>query len=155
MLDTLDGFESIEAGPVTVRLDPDEAPALRHYAVPMVKDAMAQMGKRYGFDPQGPILVEIFPKHDDFAVRTLGLPGLLGALGACFGRGHLDSREEEAGRVQLAGHTLARDGARLHDAALEVPRAALADRRHLGLRRGPAAARMGPRLRTGIREGVG
>ncbi len=77
---------SIEAGPVIVKLHPNEAPALRHYAVPMVKDAMAQMAARYGFEPQGPILVEIFPKHDDFAVRTLGLPGLLGALGACFGR---------------------------------------------------------------------
>jgi tetratricopeptide (TPR) repeat protein len=86
MLDSLDGFEAIEAGPVVVKLDPDEAPALRHYAVPMVKDAMAQMAARYGFEPRGPILVEIFPKHDDFAVRTLGLPGLLGALGACFGR---------------------------------------------------------------------
>ena len=86
MLDTLDGFESFEAGRATVRLDPAEAPALRHYAVPMVKDAMAQMTERYGFEPQGPILVEIFPKHDDFAVRTQGLPGLLGALGASFGR---------------------------------------------------------------------
>jgi tetratricopeptide (TPR) repeat protein len=54
--------------------------------VPLVNDAMAQMTKRYGFEPQGPILVEVFPKHDHFAVRTLGLPGLLGALGACFGR---------------------------------------------------------------------
>ena len=36
---------------------------------------------RYGFKPQGPILIEIFPNHDDFAVRTLGLPGLVGALG--------------------------------------------------------------------------
>ena len=86
MLDTLDAFESIDAGGVTVRLDPDEAPAMRHYAVPLVEEAMAQMRRRYGFDPQGPILVEIFPKHDEFAVRTLGLPGLLGALGACFGR---------------------------------------------------------------------
>ena len=34
----------------------------------------------------GPILVEIFPDHDDFAVRNLGLPGMIGALGACFGR---------------------------------------------------------------------
>ncbi len=86
MLDALDGFEAIEAGAAVVKLDADEAPALRHYAVPLVKDAMAQMAARYGFEPQGPILVEIFPKHDDFAVRTLGLPGLLGALGACFGR---------------------------------------------------------------------
>jgi tetratricopeptide (TPR) repeat protein len=28
----------------------------------------------------------MFNKHDDFAVRTLGLMGLTGALGACFGR---------------------------------------------------------------------
>ena len=28
----------------------------------------------------------MFPKHDDFAVRTIGLPGFIGALGACFGR---------------------------------------------------------------------
>jgi tetratricopeptide (TPR) repeat protein len=86
MLDSLDTFTAIEAGPVIVKLHPNEAPAMRHYAVPMVKDAMAQMAARYAFEPQGPILVEIFPKHDDFAVRTFGLPGLLGALGASFGR---------------------------------------------------------------------
>jgi tetratricopeptide (TPR) repeat protein len=34
----------------------------------------------------GTVLVEMFPRHDDFAVRTLGLPGMIGALGACFGR---------------------------------------------------------------------
>ena len=28
----------------------------------------------------------MFPRHDDFAVGTLGLPGMIGALGACFGR---------------------------------------------------------------------
>ena len=35
---------------------------------------------------EGPILIEVFPRHDDFAVRNLGLPGMLGAVGACFGR---------------------------------------------------------------------
>ena len=44
------------------------------------------LSKRWEFTPKGPILIEMFPKHDDFAVRTLGLPGMLGALGACFGR---------------------------------------------------------------------
>jgi tetratricopeptide (TPR) repeat protein len=35
---------------------------------------------------KGPVLIEMFPKHDDFAVRNLGLPGMIGALGACFGK---------------------------------------------------------------------
>jgi hypothetical protein len=44
------------------------------------------LSAQYQFTPKGPILIEIFPVHDDFAVRNLGLPGLVGALGACFGR---------------------------------------------------------------------
>ena len=46
----------------------------------------ARWAQRYGLTPKGPILIEIFPRHDDFAVRNLGLPGMIGALGACFGR---------------------------------------------------------------------
>src|SRR6185295_16638146 len=42
--------------------------------------------KRYAFKPQGPFLIEIFPRHDDFAVRIAGLPGMVGARGVCFGR---------------------------------------------------------------------
>ncbi|MFB3853791.1 MAG: tetratricopeptide repeat protein [Vicinamibacterales bacterium] len=86
LLDTLDKFESVQSGDAVVRMHPDEFAVLRHYAVPLVEKAVKDMGARYGLEPRGPILVEIFPKHDDFAVRTLGLPGLLGALGACFGR---------------------------------------------------------------------
>src|SRR5262245_1573306 len=49
-------------------------------------EAMKTLPAKYEFTPKGPILVDIFPKHDDFAVRTFGLPGLIGALGVCFGR---------------------------------------------------------------------
>lgn len=86
MLDTLDTFASVKAGDAILRLHPDEAPVLRHYAAPMVQEAMARMSERYGLKAKGPVLVQVFPKHDDFAVRTLGIPGLLGALGASFGR---------------------------------------------------------------------
>ena len=48
--------------------------------------ALDTLSKRYQFTPKGPILIEMFPKHDHFAVRTAGLPGMIGALGACFGR---------------------------------------------------------------------
>ena len=33
-----------------------------------------------------PVIVEIFPRQKDFAVRTFGLPGADGFLGVCFGR---------------------------------------------------------------------
>ena len=59
---------------------------LQEYAMPLAHQALTTLPPRYEFTPKGPILIEIFPKHDDFAVRNLGLPGMIGALGACFGR---------------------------------------------------------------------
>ena len=52
----------------------------------LARKALADLGRRYNVTPKGPVLIEMFPRHDDFAVRTLGLPGMVGALGACFGR---------------------------------------------------------------------
>jgi tetratricopeptide (TPR) repeat protein len=86
LLDTLDEFDTVEDAPFVFRFHKGESPVLREYAPALAKDALAALTKRYGFTPRGPILVEMFPRHDDFAVRTLGLPGLIGALGACFGR---------------------------------------------------------------------
>ena len=86
LLDTLDKFETIRDGDLIVKLHKDEAPVLREYVIPLAHKALQTMAAKYEFQPKGPILIEMFPKHDDFAVRTLGLPGMIGALGACFGR---------------------------------------------------------------------
>jgi tetratricopeptide (TPR) repeat protein len=86
LLDELDKFETITDGKIMFRFHPQEVGVMREYALPLAKDALATLEKRYQFEAKGPILVEMFPKHDDFAVRTLGLPGMIGALGACFGR---------------------------------------------------------------------
>jgi cellulose synthase operon protein C len=86
MLDKLDSFTTVEGQGVIVRMSPEEAPVVREYAVPLAELALKTLSAKYRFTPKGPILVEIFPVHDDFAVRNLGLPGLIGALGACFGR---------------------------------------------------------------------
>ena len=86
LLDTLDKFVEIREGDIILKLDPAEAPVMREYAMPLAQEALKTLSAKYRFTPKGPILVEIFPKHDDFAVRTLGLPGMIGALGACFGR---------------------------------------------------------------------
>ena len=86
MMDTLDKFVTVRDGDLIVRMHKDEAPVLQEYAVPLAHKALSTFAARYEFTPKGPILIEIFPKHDDFAVRTMGLPGMTGALGVCFGR---------------------------------------------------------------------
>ena len=86
MMDTLDGFVTSTDGDIVLRMHKAEAPVLQDYTLTLAKQALATLGKRYAFTPKGPILIEMFPKHDDFAVRNVGLPGMIGALGACFGR---------------------------------------------------------------------
>ena len=86
MLDTLDEFETFEQGDLIVRLHPDEAPVLKNYVLELGQRALDELSVLYEFTPEGPILIEVFPQHDHFAVRTLGLPGMIGALGACFGK---------------------------------------------------------------------
>lgn len=86
LLDTLDKFVVEKSGDLVVKFHPDEAQIMREYALPLAHQALETLSARYKFKPKGPILIEIFPNHDDFAVRNLGLPGMIGALGACFGR---------------------------------------------------------------------
>ena len=86
LLDTLAKFETITDGDLVFRFHPEEVAVMREQAIPLAKEALAALSKRYQFTPKGPLLIEMFPKHDDFAVRTIGLPGMIGALGACFGR---------------------------------------------------------------------
>jgi cellulose synthase operon protein C len=86
MMDSLDKFETIRDGDLIIRMHKDEAPVLKEYVIPLAHKALATMAAKYEMTVKGPILIEMFPKHDDFAVRTLGLPGMIGALGACFGR---------------------------------------------------------------------
>ena len=86
LLDKIDGFEIVSHNDFIFKFSKQEAPVLKIYALPLADEAYAQFKVRYGLTPKGPLLVEVFPIHDDFAVRTFGLPGLVGALGACFGR---------------------------------------------------------------------
>lgn len=87
LLDHLDKFGTIQQGELLqIRLDPAETGVMEQYVPPLATEALKALSERWEFTPKGPILVEVFPRHDDFAVRNLGLPGMIGALGACFGR---------------------------------------------------------------------
>jgi tetratricopeptide (TPR) repeat protein len=84
LLDSMKDYVETVRGPFLIKSSPKESAALSTYAADLAEEAHKKLTAKYRFTPRAPILVEIFPNHDDFAVRTLGLPGL-GALGVCFG----------------------------------------------------------------------
>jgi tetratricopeptide (TPR) repeat protein len=86
VLDRIDTFEVVAHDNFIFKFEKDEAAVMKVYAIPLADEAWRQYVERYGITPRGPIVIEIFERHDDFAARTVGLPGMTGALGACFGR---------------------------------------------------------------------
>ena len=69
---------------ILLRLHEEEAEVLDSYVTDLVADSIRTFSHRYQFEPRVPVVVELYPEHDDFAVRTLGLPGI-GLLGVAFG----------------------------------------------------------------------
>ena len=105
MLDHLNTYTVVADGDLIYKFPADQAAILKPYALPLGAEAMRTYQERYGFKPAGPILVEIFASHDDFAVRTVGLPGIVGALGACFGRVvSMDAPRARHGVVDFSWH---------------------------------------------------
>ena len=81
----LSKFATLEEPPFLVRMEAKEAKVYGRDVVQLLQKAKQQLGEKYGWTPQSPIIVEIFPKQNDFAVRTFGMPGVSGFLGVCFG----------------------------------------------------------------------
>ena len=84
LLDSMRDFKETKRGPFIIKAAADESDVLSPYAANLLEEAAAKLTAKYRFTPKGPIIIEIFNNHEDFAVRTLGIPGL-GALGVCFG----------------------------------------------------------------------
>jgi tetratricopeptide (TPR) repeat protein len=84
LLDSMRDFNETKHGAFIIKASAKESDVLSPYAAKLLEEAAAKLTSKYRFTPKGPIIVEIFENHEDFAVRTLGMPGL-GALGVCFG----------------------------------------------------------------------
>lgn len=70
---------------VMVRMDPRESRIFGAYAQHLLERARSELSAKYHVQLRQPVLVEIFPRQADFAIRTFGLPGGEGFLGVCFG----------------------------------------------------------------------
>jgi tetratricopeptide (TPR) repeat protein len=84
LLDSYKNFIVYKDDTTILKLHKNEADLLRPYFEEVLKDAIATYEKKYKMKLPGPVQVEVYPDHEDFAVRTLGMPGL-GALGVTFG----------------------------------------------------------------------
>jgi tetratricopeptide (TPR) repeat protein len=85
LLDSFNNFDRIDIPNFHVKLHKKESAPLQPYVTELLEKAYKTLSAKYEFTPEGPITFEMYPDHGDFAVRTLGLPGI-GALGVCFGK---------------------------------------------------------------------
>ena len=83
LLDSFKNFVTFKTDNTILKLHQKEADLLHPYFESEMKKIIATYEKKYKFKLTQPVQVEVYPDHDDFAVRTLGLPGL-GALGVTF-----------------------------------------------------------------------
>ena len=85
MLDAIQDYKEVKHGSFILKADPSESDPLSYYASNLLDEVQQKLTTKYHFTPQTPVTIELFKNHEDFAVATLGLPGL-GALGVCFGQ---------------------------------------------------------------------
>ncbi|MDP6058129.1 MAG: peptidase MA family metallohydrolase, partial [Pirellulaceae bacterium] len=79
-------FQTLETPGFVVRMEPREAQLYGQRALDLLGEAKATLCAKYNVTIDERVLVEIFPRQADFAIRTFGLPGGDGFLGVCFGR---------------------------------------------------------------------
>jgi len=84
LMDSYKNFVTFQTDRTILKLNRKEAELLRPYFESEMRRAIATYEKKYQFKLEQPVQVEAYPDHEDFAVRTLGMPGL-GALGVTFG----------------------------------------------------------------------
>ncbi len=73
-----------DQSPMILRLHKKESAVLGPYARKLTEQAIASYSKQFSFKLKEPVVIEVYPDHEDFAVRTAGEPGL-GLLGVTFG----------------------------------------------------------------------
>ena len=84
LMDSYKNFKTYKTATTILRLHKKEADLLYPYFQSELDRAIQTYEKKYQLKLTVPVQVEVYPDHEDFAVRTTGVPGL-GALGVTFG----------------------------------------------------------------------
>jgi tetratricopeptide (TPR) repeat protein len=83
--DHLSKFATLRAEGFIIHMDKREADVYGDMVIGLLQEARARLCEKYGAPLDSPVVVELFPDQQDFAVRTFGMPGGEGFLGVCFG----------------------------------------------------------------------
>ncbi len=86
VFDTLDTYATLESEHFKVHMSERDASILWPYLEPLLEEGWDTLTAKYGFEPEGPVLIEVFEKTEDFAVRSVGLPDIGPLVGICFGK---------------------------------------------------------------------
>lgn len=86
VFDTLETYATLESQHFKVHMSERDADILWPYLEPLLEESWDTLTAKYGFEPEGPILIEVFENTEDFAVRSVGLPDIGPLVGICFGK---------------------------------------------------------------------
>jgi len=86
VFDTLDGYATLETEHFRVNMSHRDAMILWPYMAPMLEESWDLLVEKYQFEPQVPVILQVFENTADFAVRSVGLPDIGPLVGICFGR---------------------------------------------------------------------
>lgn len=83
--DKLQGFPVVEKDGVRLRMSPADMAVFGTRALELAVRAKRTLAEKYQVSLSQPVMVEMLPTQEDFAIRTFGLPGGEAFLGVCFG----------------------------------------------------------------------
>ncbi len=86
VFDTLEEYVTLRTEHFEVRMSPEDSVVLWPYMAPLIEENWTTLTAKYGFEPEAPVLIEVFERTEDFAVRSVGLPDIGPLVGICFGK---------------------------------------------------------------------
>src|SRR5262249_20326926 len=85
VLDQLDEYATLKTPHFHLRHDPKHDKVLAAFMGKYLEEMYAEFAEKFQYRPKGPILIELFNKHEMFSGRVVALPDLH-TIGACTGR---------------------------------------------------------------------
>jgi Tfp pilus assembly protein PilF len=83
LIGTYKDFDTFRTSTTILKIPKKESALVRPYLQAELDEIIKTYEKKYKYHLTVPVQVEAYPNHEDFAVRTMGMPGL-GALGVTF-----------------------------------------------------------------------